>query len=59
MSCFCEWWAVRLGIQETKVEVRFEDLTVEADVREGGRALPTLVNAVINTMQVITINDLS
>ncbi|KAJ6851228.1 ABC transporter G family member 45-like isoform X4 [Iris pallida] len=40
-----------LGIEDPKVEVRFEDLTVEADMHVGRRALPTLPNTVINTMQ--------
>ncbi|XP_068634452.1 ABC transporter G family member 45-like [Aristolochia californica] len=41
----------RLGISATKIEVRFEDLCVEADVLYGGRALPTLLNTTINFTQ--------
>jgi hypothetical protein len=42
----------RLGVDAPKVEVRFERLTVEADVRVGRRAVPTLLNAAINAAQV-------
>ncbi|KAM0913297.1 hypothetical protein ACQ4PT_012244 [Festuca glaucescens] len=42
----------RLGIGAAKVEVRFEELTVEADVRVGRRALPTLINCAVNAAQV-------
>jgi len=41
----------RLGVDVPKVEVRFERLTVEADVRVGRRAVPTLLNAAINAAQ--------
>ncbi|KAM0913296.1 hypothetical protein ACQ4PT_012244 [Festuca glaucescens] len=41
----------RLGIGAAKVEVRFEELTVEADVRVGRRALPTLINCAVNAAQ--------
>ncbi|AQK57856.1 ABC transporter G family member 34 [Zea mays] len=41
----------RLGVDAPKVEVRFERLTVEADVRVGRRAVPTLLNAAINAAQ--------
>ncbi|CAM0879784.1 unnamed protein product [Alopecurus aequalis] len=41
----------RLGVSVAKVAVRFEDLTVEADVRVGHRALPTLLNCAINAAQ--------
>ncbi|CAM0911760.1 unnamed protein product [Alopecurus aequalis] len=40
-----------LGVGAAKVEVRFEDLTVEADVRVGRRALPTLINCAVNAAQ--------
>jgi hypothetical protein len=39
-------------VAEEKVEVTFEDLVVEADVRIGHRTLPTLLNCVVNTAQV-------
>ncbi|KAJ1269487.1 hypothetical protein BS78_07G215800 [Paspalum vaginatum] len=41
----------RLGVEAAKVEVRFERLTVEADVRVGRRAVPTLLNCAINAGQ--------
>ncbi|CAM0879339.1 unnamed protein product [Alopecurus aequalis] len=41
----------RLGIGGEKVEVRFEDLTVEAHVPVGRRAPPTLLNCVLNAAQ--------
>ncbi|KAF3546420.1 hypothetical protein DY000_02002623 [Brassica cretica] len=34
----------RVGMEVPKIEVRFENLKVEADVQAGTRALPTLVN---------------
>ena len=46
-SMFC-----RLGIGGEKVEVRFEELAVEAQVRIGRRAPPTLLNCVLNAAQV-------
>ena len=42
----------RQGAGAAKVEVRFEELTVEADVRVGRRALPTLFNCAVNAAQV-------
>jgi hypothetical protein len=50
MSCVFR----RLGVGAAKVEVRFEELTVEADVRVGRRALPTLINCAVNAAQVRT-----
>ncbi|KAK1306035.1 ABC transporter G family member 34 [Acorus calamus] len=41
----------RLGVEEQKIEVRFEDLRVQANMLVGTRALPTLLNATINTVQ--------
>ncbi|KAJ6842230.1 ABC transporter G family member 42-like [Iris pallida] len=38
----------KVGIELPTVEVRFEDLTVEADCYIGNRALPTLLNAARN-----------
>lgn len=47
------WWPEsRLGVEAPKVEVRFERLTVEADVRVGRRAVPTLLNCAVNAAQV-------
>ncbi|GJN04172.1 hypothetical protein PR202_ga21696 [Eleusine coracana subsp. coracana] len=42
----------RLGMEAAKVEVAFERLTVEADVRVGRRAVPTLLNCAINAAQI-------
>ncbi|KAL6661918.1 hypothetical protein ACP70R_001302 [Stipagrostis hirtigluma subsp. patula] len=41
----------RLGVEAAKVEVRFERLAVEADVRVGRRAVPTLLNCAVNAAQ--------
>ncbi|GLJ18634.1 hypothetical protein SUGI_0332070 [Cryptomeria japonica] len=41
----------RVGIKLPEVEVRFENLNVEADVHVGGRALPTLYNYAANIME--------
>jgi hypothetical protein len=46
----------RLGVEAPKVEVRFERLTVEADVRVGRRAVPTLLNCAVNAAQVTNEN---
>ncbi|XP_031499770.1 pleiotropic drug resistance protein 2-like isoform X2 [Nymphaea colorata] len=43
--------ADRVGIDLPKIEVRFEDLAVEADAYVGSRALPTLLNATINSLE--------
>lgn len=42
----------RVGIDIPKIEVRFEHLSVEGDVYVGSRALPTLFNATMNTIEV-------
>lgn len=42
-----------MGIEIPKIEVRFEDLTIQGNVYVGSRALPTLFNATINTIEVI------
>jgi hypothetical protein len=42
----------RVSIELSKVEIRFEDLMVEADVHVGGRALPTVLNSVRNFAEV-------
>ncbi|XP_049933546.1 pleiotropic drug resistance protein 2-like isoform X3 [Nymphaea colorata] len=41
----------RVGIDVPKIEVRFENLSVQADAHIGGRALPTLLNASINSIE--------
>uniref|UniRef100_J3MLF4 ABC transporter domain-containing protein n=1 Tax=Oryza brachyantha TaxID=4533 RepID=J3MLF4_ORYBR len=41
----------RVGIELPQIEVRYEHLSIEADVYVGKRALPTLLNATINTLE--------
>ncbi|GLT76272.1 hypothetical protein SLA2020_479420 [Shorea laevis] len=43
----------RVGIEIPKIEVRYEHLSVEGDVYIGGRALPTLLNVTLNTIESI------
>ncbi|XP_015901954.1 pleiotropic drug resistance protein 2 [Ziziphus jujuba] len=43
----------RVGIEIPKIEVRYEHLSVEGDVYVGSRALPTLLNATLNTIESI------
>ncbi|XP_023526225.1 pleiotropic drug resistance protein 1-like isoform X1 [Cucurbita pepo subsp. pepo] len=41
----------RVGIEFPTIEVRFEQLNVEADVHVGSRALPTVVNFTLNMVE--------
>ncbi|XP_052175461.1 pleiotropic drug resistance protein 2-like [Diospyros lotus] len=41
----------RVGIEIPKIEVRYEHLSVEGDVYVGSRAIPTLLNATLNTIE--------
>nr|GLL40122.1 pleiotropic drug resistance protein 2-like [Ipomoea trifida] len=41
----------RVGIDIPKIEVRYEDLSIEGDAYVGSRALPTLFNATINMIE--------
>ncbi|XP_022934568.1 pleiotropic drug resistance protein 2-like isoform X1 [Cucurbita moschata] len=41
----------RVGIETPKIEVRFQNLSVEGDVYVGSRALPTVLNAALNTLE--------
>ncbi|KAL4188327.1 hypothetical protein AMTRI_Chr08g159510 [Amborella trichopoda] len=41
----------RVGLVAPKVEVRFENLNVSANVHVGGRALPTLVNSIRDSVE--------
>ncbi|KAI3442852.1 uncharacterized protein J3R85_000545 [Psidium guajava] len=41
----------RVGIEIPKIEVRYEHISVEGDVYVGSRALPTLLNATLNTTE--------
>ncbi|XVE61525.1 hypothetical protein DITRI_Ditri06bG0047300 [Diplodiscus trichospermus] len=43
----------RVGIEIPTIEVRFEHLEVEGDVYVGSRALPTLLNVTLNTIESI------
>ncbi|OMO49677.1 pleiotropic drug resistance protein 2 [Corchorus olitorius] len=43
----------RVGIEIPKLEVRYEHLSVEGDMYVGRRALPTLLNVVLNTLEVL------
>ncbi|CAK9224005.1 unnamed protein product [Sphagnum troendelagicum] len=38
----------RVGIELPKIEVRYENLAIDADCFVGGRALPTLLNTLLN-----------
>lgn len=42
----------RVNVQLSKVEVRFENLHIEADVAIGSQGMPTVANAFINTGKV-------
>ncbi|XP_074366352.1 pleiotropic drug resistance protein 2-like isoform X2 [Apium graveolens] len=41
----------RVGIDVPKIEIRFEQLSVEGDAFVGSRALPTLLNSTINSVE--------
>ncbi|XP_059659360.1 pleiotropic drug resistance protein 2-like [Cornus florida] len=41
----------RVGIEIPKIEVRFQNLSVEGDAYVGTRALPTLLNSTLNTIE--------
>ncbi|XP_020260301.1 pleiotropic drug resistance protein 2-like isoform X1 [Asparagus officinalis] len=41
----------RVGIELPKIEVRFEDLLVEADTYINNRAVPTLLNSILNIVE--------
>ncbi|XP_009141587.1 ABC transporter G family member 39 [Brassica rapa] len=43
----------RVGIEVPKIEVRYENISVEGDVRSASRALPTLFNVTLNTLESI------
>lgn len=43
----------RVSIEVPKIEVRYEHLSVEGDVYVGSRALPTLLNVTLNTIESI------
>ncbi|CAK9153839.1 unnamed protein product [Ilex paraguariensis] len=41
----------RVGIEIPKIEVRFQNLSIEGDAYVGSRALPTLLNSTLNTIE--------
>ena len=41
-----------MGIDIPKIEVRFEHLSIEGDAYVGARALPTLLNSYLNSIEV-------
>lgn len=41
-----------MGIEIPKIEVRFENLSIEGDAYVGTRALPTLLNTSLNAIEV-------
>ncbi|OVA06116.1 ABC transporter-like [Macleaya cordata] len=42
---------VRVGIEIPKIEIRFEHLSIEGDAYIGSRALPTMINSTLNTIE--------
>lgn len=49
----------RVGLEFPKIEVRFQNLTVETYVHVGSRALPTIPNFICNMTEVLTFSYLS
>ncbi|GAQ78767.1 pleiotropic drug resistance protein [Klebsormidium nitens] len=47
--------AARVGIAPPTIEVRYEDLCIDADVYVGSRALPTLTNASLNLVEDVAV----
>ena len=43
--------ACRVGIDMPTIEVRFEHLSAEADVRVGSSGLPTVLNSITNKLE--------
>ncbi|QCD98037.1 hypothetical protein DEO72_LG6g2752 [Vigna unguiculata] len=43
----------RVGIRIPKIEIRYENLSVEGNVHVGNRSLPTLLNVTLNTFETI------
>lgn len=41
----------RVGVEIPKIEVRFQNLSIEGDAFVGTRALPTLLNSTLNTIE--------
>lgn len=47
-----------MGIDLPKIEIRYEHLSVEGEVHVGSRALPTLINAAMNTIEVFSLSKM-
>lgn len=47
-----EMFVYRVGIDMPTIEVKFENVTVEADVNTGSRALPSFINFHIDILEV-------
>ncbi|KAK3015866.1 hypothetical protein RJ639_006554 [Escallonia herrerae] len=43
----------RVGIETPKIEVRFQNLSIEGDAYVGTRALPTLLNSTLNSIEAL------
>jgi hypothetical protein len=55
VECVICWVLLcRVGIELPTIEVRYENLEIDADCFVGGRALPTLSNSFLNIMGVRT-----
>lgn len=50
VSCFVEH---RVGMELPRIEIRFQNLSVEGEAYVGSRALPTLLNTTLNAVEVI------
>ncbi|KAJ9546840.1 hypothetical protein OSB04_019383 [Centaurea solstitialis] len=48
----------RVGVRLPTIEVRFEHLNVDAEAYVGGRALPTIVNFLVNILGVVLLTPL-
>ncbi|KAG0495310.1 hypothetical protein HPP92_000001, partial [Vanilla planifolia] len=49
--CYSSVDRYSVGVDLPKIEVRFQNLSVEADAHVGSRALPTLLNATVDTLE--------
>lgn len=49
-------YCYRVGIEIPKIEVRFENLSIKGDAYDGTRALPTIVNVILNIIEVCSTN---
>ena len=49
-----EFYGNRVGIEIPKIEVRFQNLSIEGDGYVGTRALPTLLNSTLNAVEVFS-----